>query len=254
MSEASPGTPAIQNRFWLWLSQTASGLGYPTDASLARALEISPSTVLRWRSGSRPTIRHLLRISKTLGIKLEPLLVLSGHAPADAVGDAELPPPPQSVTPTERIILNADLDPHLELLMQAYWKSRIDEERKRVQRMIKLLYEDSLPITDRGFSLALEEVLESRLPAHVSRVIIDWVQYRKPLASLDRRRGAIRDSFQTILESIEEGSVVQGDDGLFYLALRTKAGAVRLDDMSFADKIDAEKALVAFLGVFKRDH
>lgn len=179
MGETPDGRSGVENRFWEWLSRTAVGLGYPTEAALARALDISPSTVFRWRTGSRPTIKHLLGISRTFGIKLEALLVLSGHAPADAVGDPKPPLPLEPVTPAERIILDADLDSHLEAIMQKYWESRILEERKRLEMLIELLMLDPVPLADESFSRQLSDILESRLPAHVSRAIVEWAQYRQ---------------------------------------------------------------------------
>jgi hypothetical protein len=79
------------------------------------------------------------------------------------------PPLPQSVTPTERIILDADLDEHLESRMQDYWQNRIEEKRGRVRKLVKLLTEDSVPLSDERFSAELGEVLGSRLPAGVEQ-------------------------------------------------------------------------------------
>jgi hypothetical protein len=209
---------------------------------------------LRWRKGSRPTIEHLLRISQTFGVNLESLLVLSGHAPTGSLGDVQPPPPPQSVTPTERIILNADLDEHLESIMQDYWKNRIEEERGRVRKLVKLLTEDSVPLSDERFSAELGEILGSRLPAHVSRVVVDWAQYRTPPPPKGEGRSNIGKSLQAILQSIDEMSVVRGKNGLYYLELMTKNGLERMDKMPFDDERDAEKALVAFLSILRKDH
>ncbi|MFI6504935.1 helix-turn-helix domain-containing protein [Nonomuraea typhae] len=169
--------PEVRNDFWDWFSKTAAGLGYRTEAALARALQTSPSTVLRWRKGTRPTIPHLLKISSLFGVRLESLLVLSGHVPADLVQDSRIPEPPDSVTPTERIIRESDLDDRMADLMNSYWASRIDEERKRVQRLIDLLMSDSVPFSDERFSEEVGSILETRLSAHVTRVIVEWVQY-----------------------------------------------------------------------------
>ncbi|NUR90784.1 MAG: helix-turn-helix transcriptional regulator [Nonomuraea sp.] len=186
MSERANGQPPGHN-FWDWLSRTATGLGYQSDAALARALNVSPSTVLRWRQGSRPTIRHLLNISDVMGVRLEPLLVLSGHAPANAIGDAEPPPPPESVTPTERIIMNAALDEHLQAIMTRYWQYRIEEERRRVHKLINLLMANPVPLSEKGFSTELGEIMESRLPAHVSDVVVQWAHYRTSQGRSERK-------------------------------------------------------------------
>ncbi|MGV9309555.1 MULTISPECIES: helix-turn-helix domain-containing protein [unclassified Nonomuraea] len=171
--------PEESNEFWDWFSRTAAGLGYRSDASLARALDASPSTVLRWRKGARPTIAQLLKISSLFGVRLESLLVLSGHVPAELVQDPSVPEPPDHVTPTERIILEAELDQQLASIMNTYWAQRIDEERRRVQRLIDLLKADFVPLSDERFSESLANILETRLSAHVSRVIVEWAQYRQ---------------------------------------------------------------------------
>ncbi|WP_157254025.1 helix-turn-helix domain-containing protein [Nonomuraea typhae] len=171
--------PEAGNEFWDWFSKTAKGLGYRTEAALARALQTSPSTVLRWRKGTRPTIPHLLKISSLFGVRLESLLVLSGHVPADLVQDSRVPEPPGHVTPTERIIRESDLDERMAELMNSYWASRIDEERKRVQRLIELLMSDAVPLSSDQFSEEVGSILESRLSAHVTRVIVEWAQYRQ---------------------------------------------------------------------------
>ncbi|MGW4958205.1 helix-turn-helix domain-containing protein [Nonomuraea sp. NPDC004186] len=118
----------------------ARAMGYPTDASLAEALEISPSTILRWRRGSRPSVEHLARLSNTLGVRLEGLLALAGHvSPSVFDAKADLPEPPSPITETVRRITDSPLSDASKDALIKYWNERLTEERALVYELIRIL-------------------------------------------------------------------------------------------------------------------
>ncbi|MET9068528.1 helix-turn-helix domain-containing protein [Streptosporangium sandarakinum] len=129
-----------ETRFSVWLTQMARAMGYPTDASLAEALGISPSTILRWRRGSKPSVTHLVRLSTTLGVRLEGLLALAGHVDPQVLGPkAELPEPPSSVTETVRRIRGSSMSEQSQEVLTRYWNSRLAEERGRAYELIRII-------------------------------------------------------------------------------------------------------------------
>ena len=76
------------NAFASWLGTMGAAMGYPTDATIAKALGITQSNVYRWKvKGSRPTVEHLWQLSRLFRTDLEALLVLTGHIPAPADDD-----------------------------------------------------------------------------------------------------------------------------------------------------------------------
>lgn len=169
-------SPASPSDFADWLSRTARGLGYTSDIQLARALGIQPSTISRWRTkGLRPSVEHLLRISKLFGINIVPLLALAGHVPPEAVADSEVPEPPSPVTETVRRIEDAQLDDLYKKILLAYWDRRLEEERNRVYAMIDLFesWQAKQKRPDAG-TRALK-LLDTRLPAHVQQAFEELV-------------------------------------------------------------------------------
>ncbi|MET7327456.1 helix-turn-helix transcriptional regulator [Nonomuraea sp. NPDC005650] len=118
----------------------ARAMGYPTDASLAEALEISPSTILRWRRGSRPSVEHLAKLSGILGVRLEGLLALAGHvSPGVFDTRADLPEPPSPITETVRRITDSPLSDESKDALIKYWNERLAEERALVYELIRIL-------------------------------------------------------------------------------------------------------------------
>jgi transcriptional regulator with XRE-family HTH domain len=115
-------------------------MGYPTDASLAEALEISPSTILRWRRGSRPSVEHLARLSNILGVRLEGLLALAGHvSPGVFDTKADVPVPPSPITETVRRITDSPLSDASKDALIKYWNERLTEERALVYELIRIV-------------------------------------------------------------------------------------------------------------------
>ncbi|GAA2891251.1 hypothetical protein GCM10010517_55560 [Streptosporangium fragile] len=129
-----------KTHFSVWLTQMARAMGYPTDASLAEALDISPSTILRWHRGSKPSVAHLVRLSTTLGVRLEGLLALAGHVDPQILGPkAELPEPPSPVTETVRRIRDSSMTARSQEILTRYWNSRLAEERSRTYELIRIV-------------------------------------------------------------------------------------------------------------------
>ncbi|UBU11623.1 helix-turn-helix domain-containing protein [Nonomuraea gerenzanensis] len=122
-----------------WVSTTAKGLGYRTDAQLAAAIGVQQSTVTRWRQGNQPQIKHLVELARLFKMKIDPLLALSGHVPADLLSDAA--PPGLPMTESVRRIRDAPLTPMQKDALQNYWNHRLDEERSRLNNLIEGIVE-----------------------------------------------------------------------------------------------------------------
>ncbi|MFC5821128.1 helix-turn-helix domain-containing protein [Nonomuraea harbinensis] len=125
-----------ENEFYVWLAATARASGYGSDAQLAEALGLQQSTVSRWRKGTRPHITHLVKLGQLFRMSIEPMLVMSGHVPADLLGNTEPPalPTPQIV----RQIQEAPLPDGVKKALLEYWDERLEEEQTRVAELIKL--------------------------------------------------------------------------------------------------------------------
>ncbi|TDC52865.1 transcriptional regulator [Actinomadura sp. KC345] len=160
--------------FARWLADMSRALGYPREADLARALGLPQSTVSRWRKGSRPSVEHLVRLSRVLKTELEPLLVLSGHVDADIGIDvlSRPPEPPSSRTETVRRIEEADLPEDMKEILRQYWDRRLAEERGRVYRFITQFSspEDVAMEEMKGW---LASAYETELPLHVTSAFLD---------------------------------------------------------------------------------
>lgn len=136
----SSSSTSEETSFSSWLTQMARAMGYPTDASLAEAIGLSPSTILRWRRGSRPSVEHLARLSNILGVRLEGLLALAGHVrPGIFDANADLPEPPSPITETVRRITDSPLSEASKDALIKYWNERLAEERALVYELIRIL-------------------------------------------------------------------------------------------------------------------
>lgn len=163
-AEETPG------QFATWLEATAQALGYTSDSALAKALSVEQSTVSRWKTSAtaRPSIDQLLKIGKLFGIRLEPLLVLSGHAPADAVGVSELPAQPTSAA--ERQIVDAD--PEVQELLRQYWGARMREEEIRLAwLMVHVSEVQAAQKVPAGKRQSAIELVSTNVQTHVSDVL-----------------------------------------------------------------------------------
>ncbi|MBC6456353.1 helix-turn-helix domain-containing protein [Actinomadura sp. HBU206391] len=183
-AEETPG------QFATWLESTAQALGYTSDSALAKALEVKQSTVSRWKRSAtaKPSTEHLLRISKLFRIQLEPLLVLSGHVPADAVGQSEMPP--AAVTATERQIADAEVPDEVRELLRRYWDARTREEQSRLTDLIALIIDaraaEKVPAHHVRTAV---ELVETGVESHVLGTLL---QAREAYAGLKRRPAKTR--------------------------------------------------------------
>lgn len=128
-----------ESTFADWVSATAKGLGYKTDAQLAAAIGVQQSTVTRWRQGNQPQIRHLVALAYLFKMRIDPLLAMSGHVPPDLLGDAGPAGPP--MTESVRRIHDAPLSDMQKHALQQYWSHRLDEERSRLSALIEGIVE-----------------------------------------------------------------------------------------------------------------
>ncbi|WP_162641192.1 hypothetical protein [Streptosporangium sp. 'caverna'] len=237
------------NSFWDWLDPTSRGLGYTSEAALARALEISPTTVMRWRQGSKPNIRQLLTVSRVFGVKLEPLLVLAGLVPPEAVGNTDLPESPSSVTPIERAIIEADLDEHLREVLAYYWKERRLEELNRIERLIALLKETKIPLSEERYSGDIGRIFQTSLSTQVSKVIAEWTSHRMGEQASRRRRKPFEPDAQFVTRFISRISdsvrIVEQENEYSFEVLT--GGKKTLKAGPFSTLENAERAREAFL-------
>lgn len=124
------------NGFGEWLTAMTRGLGFRQDAQIARALNVSPSTVGRWRRGSRPSVQELVTISRAFGVGLEPLLVISGLVERSELSNGQPPKPPQPVSVATRHILDAPIGDAAKTRLFDFWEARMDEEHERLYQLI----------------------------------------------------------------------------------------------------------------------
>lgn len=169
-----PRSPTEPLSFPRWLADMSRALGYAREADLARALGLPQSTVSRWRKGSRPSVEHLVRLSRVLKTELEPLLVLSGHVDADIGVDvlARPPEPPSPRTETVRRIEEADMPEAMRAVLRYYWDKRLQEERARVYRFIDQFSGRLEPSLDEMKDW-LAKAYETDLPQHVTGAFMD---------------------------------------------------------------------------------
>ena len=165
-----------------WLIDTGKALGYTTNTALAKALGIPQPTVSRLKTGSKPSVEHLVKISELLGVELKTLLVLSGHMKGDV--DKEARPP---LSPAERVIAESDLGELGRELLTSFWTWREAEELGRLRSLAKGL-KGSMSVTGiydpQSFEPWADQALQTDLPQHVRRLVRDANQ--RSLAHLPR--------------------------------------------------------------------
>lgn len=173
-----------------WVATTGKGLGYRTDAQLAAAIGVQQSTVTRWRTeNSQPQIKHLVALAQLFGMKIGPLLAMSGHVPPELLNDVEPPEPP--VTETVRRIQDSELSPLQKTHLLVYWDRRLADERDRLWRIMDWIEE-----TDGTDKRKAGEDLEGRLTTFTkSNVTVHVFALLSSLFTLEvspRRRAAGR--------------------------------------------------------------
>ncbi|MGW0587479.1 helix-turn-helix domain-containing protein [Streptosporangium sp. NPDC002607] len=161
---------ATNTQFTDWVTATSRGLGYKTDAQLAAAIGVQQSTITRWRTeGSQPQIKHLVALARVFGMKIGPLLAMSGHVPPELLNDAELPAP--AVTETVRRIQDSSLNDRQKKHLLDYWERRLTDERERLWKVMDLTEEaeraTSRKIVSDKFQQALFALTSSNLNAHI---------------------------------------------------------------------------------------
>lgn len=200
-----------ETAFSPWLSQMSRAMGYPTDTSLAEALGISPSTILRWRRGSKPSVTHLVTLSQILGVRLEGLLALAGHVDPEVLGPkADLPPPPSAITETVRRIRDSSLSEHSKEALDRYWTARLTDERARLYELIRMLEDaergeiDVVDDLSKVLALASQPGLARHLVDLVTEVT-DILEANKPRR---RRRRATSKELHFALRATQSGRVL----------------------------------------------
>lgn len=188
-----PRSPTEPLSFPRWLADMSRALGYAREADLARALGLPQSTVSRWRKGSRPSVEHLVRLSRVLKTELEPLLVLSGHVDADIGVDvlARPPEPPSPRTETVRRIEEADLSEEMKVILRQYWDKRLVEERGRVYRFIDMFSDPNEADFD-DMKVLLAKAYETDLPAHATSAFLDMLDVQVQRVEEARRNYTAR--------------------------------------------------------------
>ncbi|WP_433699074.1 helix-turn-helix domain-containing protein [Nocardiopsis sp. CA-288880] len=184
MSEPAP-------TFADWLFNTGRALGYTTNSALARALGVPQPTVSRWKTGSKPSVEHLVKISELFGVELKLLLVLAGYMKGD-VRDIPLEAP---TSKAERLIAESEVGEAAEALLSSFWGRRQDEELKRLEKLVAGIQE-SVRLTGsydlRSMEKSLDDALQTELPQHVHHLVrgltrrklayqARWVLYSKEL-------------------------------------------------------------------------
>ncbi|WP_157251059.1 helix-turn-helix domain-containing protein [Nonomuraea typhae] len=155
-----------------WLSTTARGLGYRTDAQLAAALEVQQSTVTRWRKGNQPQIKHLIEMARLFQMPVAPLLVLAGHVPADLLGGVE--PAGLPMTESVRRIRDAPLTDLQKKALTVYWDKRLADERQKLSYLIDWIAAgDSTSRQEAGDSLLdlITQGVRSQAATHLMELI-----------------------------------------------------------------------------------
>ena len=72
--------PPAETPFARWLDSVVPAL-YPDDSALARACDVSPSTVFRWRRGNIPKLPALLKLAAATRTSTDTLLRVAGYQP-----------------------------------------------------------------------------------------------------------------------------------------------------------------------------
>ncbi len=174
-----------------WLFSTGRVLGYSSNSALARALGVPQPTVSRWKSGSKPSVEHLVKISELFGVELKLLLVLAGYMRGDVQDIARQAP----TSAADRLITESGVGDAAETLLTTFWAERQEEELKRLEKLVEGIRE-SVRLTG-GYDLRsmeqwIDDGLDSDLPQHVHRLVrgltrrklayqARWVLYSKEL-------------------------------------------------------------------------
>ncbi|MEU7742007.1 hypothetical protein [Nonomuraea sp. NPDC049158] len=189
-----------------WVSTTAKGFGYKTDAALAQAIGVQQSTVTRWRQGNQPQIKHLVALAYLFRMRIDPLLAMSEHVPADLLSDADPPGPP--MTESVRHIRDASLsDNHKEALTR-YWDQRLNEERQKLYRLISYL-EQSEEAPKQAAGDELLHMLRLTVQTHAGHHLTELVEATMSVEASLRKRRRRGSRLDDLAEIYVESDLVQ---------------------------------------------
>ncbi|MCG5220290.1 helix-turn-helix domain-containing protein [Streptosporangium sp. KLBMP 9127] len=235
-----------------WVSATARGLGFRTDAQLAKALGVQQSTVTRWRTGSQPQIKHLVAISRLFKMKIEPLLALSGHVPPELLSNNEVPQSPLPVTASQRMIRDAHVPLEVKEVFERYWESRLREERNRLSALMHIA-------TDVGDGRDLESTmaehgeraLENKMATHLMDALAESQKALDGLAPGSGRRKARRkrptlkrgEILDITLRGVTHAKVVALPEGAYRFELLDADNAALIVSSPYESASKAQEAL-----------
>lgn len=170
---------ANDSTFADWLIATGRAMGYSTYTALANAIGVPQPTVSRWKSGAKPSVEHLVKISELFGIELKTLLVLSGHMKGE-VSPRDLQPPPSEA---ERVIGESPLEKRLKEKLLDFWEQRMQEEHQRLRELVRGVQHAVTPaggVRPSELDPWMEKAMESALPWHVQTLNANLVAAEKP--------------------------------------------------------------------------
>lgn len=191
--------PSRHPTFSEWVTSTGRALGYTNNAALARALGVQQSTVSRWKTGSKPSVEHLNKISELFGVDLKVLLVLAGYIEAAPLSPEELQPA-AARTNAETMIDAADLTGEQKELLQRFWVQRLEEEESRLTDVIAFV--ERVKATGIVDDYSLEEELENQSRTAAPR------HFQALVNELTKTMMAV----QVFPEDFEEGQKIKGTD------------------------------------------
>lgn len=77
--------------FASWVAQQLADKGYKTDAEAARHIGVPQSTIGRWKTGKKQPLAETMRkISDSLGIPMQQVLVAAGYLKPEETGVVEV--------------------------------------------------------------------------------------------------------------------------------------------------------------------
>lgn len=248
--------PEAEATFSEWLFSTGRVLGYTTNSSLARALDVPQPTVSRWKTGSKPSVEHLVKISELFGVELKLLLVLAGYMKGD-VRDIERQAPRSKA---DRLIAESKVGESAQAALSDFWARRQDEELRRIGKLVQGI-QHSVRLTGgydlRSMEEKLDDALQTELPQHVHRLVRSltrrklafqprWVLYSKEIP-----QAGVPDPFAEAEQAHAslDARVYETSDGwAFEVVPKDKAWAL------LGSPFETEEAALESLAMWSMDH
>ncbi|WP_326645069.1 hypothetical protein OG884_12065 [Streptosporangium sp. NBC_01755] len=245
-----------------WVTATARALGYRSDAQLADALSVQQSTVTRWRKGSQPQIKHLVELSKLFKMKIEPLLVLSGHVPPELLSNATVSPSPEPQSVAQRMIEEAKLPSEVKEVFRHYWQLRLKEEWKRLSELMNLMSEMAKgDMPPKEFEKRAVSALDTKVSTHLLQAVNQARARQEALAQSRKRARNSRahekqpplqpgDVVDITIRGVGQTRICEDEDNQHRFELLSAEGKVVLRSGSFKTQEEAEAGLEAFFESF----